>query len=431
MRNGLLGTIASLLAGAGLAWAQPAHMASSLSVPAEPAAQPGTMPKATDSEPTTTSSSDTSRVFAGQEDWANFQTEDQTCRFRVNVDLMAWFTKNARQLPPLVEGNAGATGESDLEGTSGASIDYHLLSGFRVSGAYTWDQCPDFAIDGNVLVFGKRTLAAIPDSNNLLERPFGIANEGFDGSLPINFPGVAAGAALITSSEEMWGMELNLDYNLINEPVVSALRLDVFGGFRFFELSEDVRVASVTNFNFFSPFVPDFLKGDQLRVFDSFLARNQFFGPQLGITARWFGYYGIAEFSAKLGLGTNHETIHIVGAQVRVPLGGQEILSPGGLLALPSNSGSFTKDQFAVLPEINGNWIIPVTDNLKFKFGYTFLYWDTVVRPADQIDRIVNISQIPNVGAVGFPLTIRRPSVPFLQSHFYAQGFNVGLEFSW
>ncbi|HET7719587.1 MAG TPA: BBP7 family outer membrane beta-barrel protein, partial [Acidimicrobiales bacterium] len=60
--------------------------------------------------------------------------------------------------------------------------------------------------------------------------------------------------------------------------------------------------------------------------------------------------------------------------------------------------------------------------------GYTVLYWSSVVRPGDQVDLLVNASQIPSnllpTGLVG----PARPAVLFRDTDFWAQGVNLSLE---
>jgi Putative beta barrel porin-7 (BBP7) len=42
-----------------------------------------------------------------------------------------------------------------------------------------------------------------------------------------------------------------------------------------------------------------------------------------------------------------------------------------------------------------------LTYNLRATVGYTFLYWNTVARPGDQIDTSLNLSQLDSGGLVG------------------------------
>src|SRR5204862_492234 len=78
----------------------------------------------------------------------------------------------------------------------------------------------------------------------------------------------------------------------------------------------------------------------------------------------------------------------------------------GGLLALPSNIGRYSRDRFAVLPEASINLGYQVTPWLRATAGYTFLYCSNVVRPGDQVNLAVNPTQLPS------NLTAPAPSGP-------------------
>jgi hypothetical protein len=61
--------------------------------------------------------------------------------------------------------------------------------------------------------------------------------------------------------------------------------------------------------------------------------------------------------------------------------------------------------------------------------GYNFLYVSSVIRPGDQVDRVLDITQIPNFPVPGVqPTALGRPTVLFKETDFWAQGINLGLE---
>ena len=63
-----------------------------------------------------------------------------------------------------------------------------------------------------------------------------------------------------------------------------------------------------------------------------------------------------------------------------------------------SNSGSFNRDRFAVVPETDLVLGFRVTPHIKLLIGYSFLYWSNVVRPGDQIDTVIDPRQLPFSG---------------------------------
>jgi Putative beta barrel porin-7 (BBP7) len=136
--------------------------------------------------------------------------------------------------------------------------------------------------------------------------------------------------------------------------------------------------------------------------------------------------------ATKLAFGGNAEQVHIDGFQFLTLPNGTVVPSQGGLLALPSNIGRTHHSEFSFVPEFDITVSYALCRHVIFKAGYDYLYWTNVVRPGDQIDRVIDVTQIPNFPAVGAtPTGIARPAVPVKQSDFWAQGLVLGLQFVW
>ena len=101
----------------------------------------------------------------------------------------------------------------------------------------------------------------------------------------------------------------------------------------------------------------------------------------------------------------------------------------GGTLALPSNSGIRHGSDFAVVPEVNLNVHYQVTSYLTATVGYSYLYWSSVVRPGDQIDRSVDSRQIPTGQNYVPGVAATSPASQFRRTDFWANGVNFGLAF--
>src|SRR5262249_44828964 len=140
----------------------------------------------------------------------------------------------------------------------------------------------------------------------------------------------------------------------------------------------------------------NFDPGNRFIVNDSFATRNRFYGGQLGLDGEWrLGRFFLGGV-VKVGLGQTHQEVDIAGMQqLFTPAGGKTAFN-GGLLALPSNSGHFSRDQFSVVPEIGLKLGYNVTENVRVFVGYDLIYWTNVLRPGDQIDTTLNTAQIPN-----------------------------------
>ena len=62
---------------------------------------------------------------------------------------------------------------------------------------------------------------------------------------------------------------------------------------------------------------------------------------------------------------------------------------------MPTNIGEFNRNVFSVVPEVGRNVGYQLTDHIRTFVGYNFLYWSNVIRPGDQIDRVIDINNIP------------------------------------
>ena len=82
-----------------------------------------------------------------------------------------------------------------------------------------------------------------------------------------------------------------------------------------------------------------------------------------------------------IGFGATDEIVDINGSTALFsPMGNQ--VTAGGVLALPSNIGHYDRTIFTVVPEVGINLAVNVTPHMQLTAGYSFLYWNQVVRPA-------------------------------------------------
>jgi hypothetical protein len=158
---------------------------------------------------------------------------------------------------------------------------------------------------------------------------------------------------------------------------------------------------------------------------DSFRTQNFFYGPQIGARGGLrFGKLS-ADLTAKIAMGVTSEFISINGARA-TNTGGAITTALGGLYAQPTNIGRRNNNEFAVVPEVTLQVGYNFTPNIKVFVGYTFLYISSVARPGDQVDPVINVSQItpPAFGPA-------RPAPIFREGDFWAQGLNFGVEFTY
>jgi hypothetical protein len=334
--------------------------------------------------------------------------------------------------PPINAGFFSDPGAAVLFGNT--SIDYGTLSGGRVSVGYwlTPEQTLGvetswFLLEQGTFEFAARSNAA---GSPVLSRPVIRSDTGAESGFRAAFPGALAGGVLVGSNSQLWGADVNLTGRVF---AGSSLTWDLLAGFRYLDLEEDLNVAQsttilaggITGFN--GVF---FREGNGIALYDSFDARTQFWGGQLGSRLTYTLGRVVAESTIKVGLGCNHQTLTVGGSTTLFPIGGGSRTASGGALAQISNIGRYSRDDFAVVPEVTVNVGYNLTDALRVFVGYNFLYISEVVRPGEQISRTVNPTLPPASLEYGPLVGPRAPILTGLQrDDYWAQGLNFGLSF--
>jgi hypothetical protein len=203
-------------------------------------------------------------------------------------------------------------------------------------------------------------------------------------------------------------------------------RVDLLGGYRYLRFADRLGIfenqtAAVGN--------PDLLvPGTQITAADQFQTRNDFHGADLGVSTDFRRGPMSFTLTGKLAVGFTQQDVDITGGtSVSVP-GTPTLVSTGGLLALSPNIGHHSRgSEVSVIPELEAKFGYQITPRLRATLGYTFIYWDNVVRAGDQVDRFVNPNLLPNSGTTGGP---PRPAFDFQRSNIWIQGLEVGMEFS-
>jgi hypothetical protein len=228
------------------------------------------------------------------------------------------------------------------------------------------------------------------------------------------------GRVAVSSSSRMWGIEGNGLRNLV---VGCNYRVDLLGGFRYVQLDEGLTIGE----DLLVPADSPQAAGTRFLVQDDFGTRNNFYGGQLGTREEFRRGRWSLDVLTKVALGVSDESVTIKGnTQITAP-GGPPQNFVGGLLALPTNIGNYHRDSFAVIPEVGVSVGYQVTSHLRAKLGYSFLYWSSVARPGNEVNRLVNPTQLPPNTLVG----VAQPTFLFKSTDFWAQGINAGLEYDY
>jgi hypothetical protein len=417
MRASVLGCLAVLLAGIAAPAQEPAAENAGAAADA-PLVRPAQSPEAPDSGAGTALPDTEGAHLSVPHFWAR-------------TDGLLWWIKDGHA-PPLVTTGAATDalpGALGMNGTSvavGGNVDYEERCGARLDAGLWLDEVGRWGLDAGYFFLGSRSarFSSAADgsaTSAVIARPFYDVLRGRQDASLVAYPGLIGGRVDVTAPSFLQGAEAN---------GVSALwhsdqgRLELLAGFRFLNLDEDLDIAEHDQVSAAAPVFP----GDAIAVDDHFATRNYFYGGQLGLRGEYRWGRWAMEAVGKVALGDTHEAVIITGATAITPPSGPAQSYGAGLLALPSNSGRFERDAFAVVPEVTLNVRYRVTNWLSVYAGYTFLYWSEVARPGDQVDAGVDRRQVPtSILAGGGGAT--RPAFSFAGTDFWAQGINIGLEF--
>jgi hypothetical protein len=302
------------------------------------------------------------------------------------------------------------------------NVNDDLRSYLRINAGAWLDDCHKFGIEGSFFIpldpSHDGFIATSPGSP-ILGRPFVDAVTGTPSAELVSFPGVVAGTVRVATQNDVWGGNLDGRCNLC---CGCNYRLDALGGYRHLRLSDSTQInedLTATNPVAVLPL------GTRLQVEDRFRTRNDFDGAEIGLAGelRYCNLY--VGMRASIALGNVHQSIDIGGATVVTEPGTAPVVNAGGLLAQATNSGSFHRDSFAVLPDVGIQAGYQLLDGVRIFVGYDFLYLSTVTRPGDVIDLTVNRTQVPPGTLVG----PARPAVLGNQTDYWLQGISGGIEF--
>lgn len=259
------------------------------------------------------------------------------------------------------------------------------------------------------------------------------------------FPRLAAGTVNLSTSTWLWGAEANAYIcHLWGSPDTIGMVVDLTAGARYAALNEDLDISnsitSRTDALRVSYLGTRFGRGFTTAVVDSFHTRNTFYGAQGGIRTALPIRCFTLELKGDVGAGVNYQILSVMGSSTLYsPPAAAPFLTPapqtagGGIQAVASNSGRFTRQRFSVLGDFGVALELPVFEWLSLSVGYDLIAWSNVVRPGSQLSRYVDTRQVPTdvnfTAAAAAAATTPPPT--FNESTFYAQGLTISLSFQY
>jgi hypothetical protein len=354
-------------------------------------------------------------------------------RVFASAEYLLWWVNNQR-IPALATTTTNGTtigrfGFLNQPGTQAllgpGDFGDTLRSGFRVRAGAWLNECGTWGVDGGYFFTGRQSDRAVFDSGTVpsITRPIFAPNLGAEFGEVVARPGFSRGVLTVEADSALWGADANVRHAICRR---CDFRLECFAGYRFLSLKESLvvteRITALEN----APDPP----GTQVLVQDSFRTKNRFHGGQIGgVVERKWGRTSL-ELRGSVALGVTNQEVRIDGFQQRTRPGQAREDFVGGLLAAGPNLGTFTRDKFSVVPELTVNLGYWVTPTVRTFVGYNVLYWSNVVRPGDQIDRVVDLTFVPNAPP-GVVFSQNRPLPTFRQADLWANGVQFGVEMRW
>ncbi|MGM0486140.1 MAG: BBP7 family outer membrane beta-barrel protein [Planctomycetota bacterium] len=335
-----------------------------------------------------------------------------------SFDALMWWGKG-RSVPVLASGGPdGVLPDAEIL-FGGGDVGTAMAAGARTDFGFWFDQCEllgmgarFWGLDGDSTSFSANT-----DDQPLMFRPFyEVQAPGSEEAFPVSRPGgnnPLTGTLDITTSSSVLATEAYLRTSML---AGRGYNLDLTGGYSFLRLDDDLNIHSV------STVVSGPFAGPELDVLDSFDARNEFHGGAVGLTSEirhgCWTMTGLAKFS----VGNMRQSVRIDGSTHTTTSGGSETTDPGGILAQPTNMGTYTRDKTVWIPEFGVSAAYEVREWLRLTIGYSGVWISDVVFSGDQIDRGVNSSQFSGGTLVG----PARPAFELHSTEYWLHGLNLG-----
>ncbi len=498
MRNGVLGAIVALTAGAGLAWGQyppPGGTTQGPSIipPPLPGMGGGGDPNLYDPN-----AGAGNPGYPPSANWDAFNPngpqgngDHYVPHIWAGIEYLMWFPKSVTSNAPLATTgdliNQGATGNPATKALAGLDHQaYDLTSGYRLNIGTFCDDAGRLGFGVSGFQMEQRTVGSNLTSSGtgtpLLARPFFDTFSGLTTSDVVASPTLGSGQIFVTNTLNIWGVDAHLISTLYRSPPDGGYgySLGLLGGFRFLSMSESTEIGSSTqlfpgnsvtiNGQTFTPSSTGVIttvgtggtnaltlqtaSSTQVavNVIDEYKVRNQFYGGDLGFFQEFqFGRFFLG-MTGKIGLGDMHQIVNVSGSTdvpvtvssatttTGVNTGGTAVNSTnysqgivpnpgaGGLLAQTNQIGRYTRDSFAVVPELNLSFGYQISPALSAFVGYNMIYMSRVTRPNDLINGQSNTALQATSPNFGSPTSLSAFN-PFPTGGFWIQGINFGLTF--
>lgn len=347
----------------------------------------------------------------------------QSCGKWADFDYLLWWRRGAN-LPPLVTSSTAGTplnqaGVLGLPTTQvlfgGATYGEDAAPGGRIRIGGWLDDCACNSIEGRFFALGRQTTnySAASNGQPILARPFDnrdpLLGPLGPTSRPLAFPGIATnGSAFVRHESDVYGGDVVMRRRTCD---TGQVRIDFVFGYQFSRVNDELTIGDS-----FVDIDPGNIVVDGTRqdIVDRFETENEFHGALIGLDAVYRSVCWRLELMARIGFGNMRQMVNIAGQTTNDVPGdpGSPFVIAEGLLAGAANSGRRQRDEFVVVPELGASMVYELSDCVDVSFGYSFIYWSSVVQAGQQID--------PNLFVPS--------NFVYRDNSFWVHGLNAGVE---
>ncbi|HLW68771.1 MAG TPA: BBP7 family outer membrane beta-barrel protein [Gemmataceae bacterium] len=308
----------------------------------------------------------------------------------LGADFQMWFPPAMNLAPNLVTTGAGGTG-AQLVGTS---FPLPMILGFRIdTGMFTNpEESRGFQSITNSFFANTGVITVTPAAG--VAGPFVNTNGG-----ATTVALTAAGPNTFSANTSFTDTDANSIRRVIKGENTSVY---LIYGPKFATVEEDMTFTY--NVAAGGPFA------GPAAVLEEFHTRNYFIGGQVGFWLKENLGAFVADLQAKCAVGYSYANLIVLGSNTDA--------SNSQMFTNDRNIGYFGTNYFSVIPEVDGNLALKVTDHIQVRIGYSFLAYLNVQRPGDQL--VAALAPVAGAGAHTAPVN------PFTSTTYVIHGLNVG-----
>ncbi|MBA2115055.1 BBP7 family outer membrane beta-barrel protein [Bremerella alba] len=289
--------------------------------------------------------------------------------------------------------------------------------GGRITLGLWLDDYQNWSVGGRFLALEEEGANYSTNSNEFstLAFPFFNTNTGMQDSVVVALPGTGTNAADNTTVSLNNENTVYMGDFFVTKHIYTnhGNRWDFVTGYSYAKVEDRFGINAQYTVQDLAP--PGGLAtGDMVALSDNFSATNEFHGGQFGLIAEFqdgpFSWRALGKIS-------------VGGMKQEATISGQSTVNGAfrnnaGIYTNSANEGSYTRDQFAYIPEVNVDMIYAYNCNLDFKIGANFVYFSDVVTGATMINTNVQPGALPT-----------DPQFSFIEQDFWIVGMTLGMEY--